>query len=177
MFSLNEKVVYPGHGVAKISRIIFKNIAGQKQQFFELIFLNKDMTILVPTSNLSTVGIRPLSSSTSINDLFKILSEPGCTSGSGQETGKNSWNKRNKEYQCKLRSGNIKEICKIYRDLKYISVQKELSFGEKSLLQETETLLAQEISVVKQVGHEKAVQQLRSICRPLSFNSSALSLQ
>jgi CarD family transcriptional regulator len=172
MFSLNEKVVYPGHGVAKINRIICKNIAGKKLQFFELTFLNKDMTILVPTKNLDSVGIRALSSDTNIETIFKILTEPAADSCS--DNTKNSWNKRHKDYQCKLRSGDLQEICKIYRDLKYIANQKELSFGEKHLLNETETLLAQEISVVRQVGHEMAVQQLRSLCQrvyhsPVSF--------
>jgi len=59
MFIRNEKVVYPGHGVAVISAVIEKKIAGRVLQFFELRFLNKDMTILVPTDNAIAVGIRP----------------------------------------------------------------------------------------------------------------------
>ena len=73
-----------------------------------------------------------------------------------------NWNKRNKDYQCKLRTGDLQEICKIYRDLKNMSVYKELSFGEKALLQQTETLLAQEISLVQNMNEEKAVEHLRS---------------
>lgn len=162
MFVLDEKVVYPGHGVAKISRILEKSFAGHSTTFFELKFLNKDMTILVPIDNFDLVGIRRLSSLENINEIFRMLAEPVGLIHT--ESSPSNWNKRNKEYQCKLRTGNLRDICKIYRDLKYISSYKELSFGEKNLLQQTEMLLAQEISLVKKVGEDSTVEQLRSLC-------------
>lgn len=164
MFVLDEKVVYPGHGVAKISRILEKKIAGHSTTFFELKFLNKDMTILVPTDNLAAVGVRRLSSLENINDIFKILSEPFASTQ--PDSNATNWNKRNKEYQCKLRTGNLRDICKIYRDLTHIATYKELSFGEKNLLQQTELLLAQEIALVKKTPEDVTIAQLRSLCTP-----------
>lgn len=160
MFVRNEMVVYPGHGVAVINCIIEKTVAGRISQFFELRFLNKDMTILVPTDNAVQVGIRALSTSEYINDIFKILSQP-CSSKHNDIV--TNWNKRNKEYQGKLRTGDLREISTIYRDLKHIEHQKELSFGEKSLLQQTELLLAEEISIVKNMETTCAAEQLRSL--------------
>ena len=74
MFDLNEKVIYPGYGVAKINRIVEKKVAGKNTSFFELLFMNKDMTILVPTQNLTSVGIRRLSSCENINSILKKFS-------------------------------------------------------------------------------------------------------
>jgi len=159
MFNLNEKVVYPGHGVAKVSCIVEKIVGGVVTKFLELKFFNKDMTILVPMESSVAVGLRRLSSRKNIEGAMKILSEPV----GGFENNNVNWNKRNKEYQCKLRSGDIYEVCKIYRDLKYISSQKELSFGEKDLLSKTESLLAEEISIVNNEGEEKTIQSLRSM--------------
>ncbi len=159
MFTLNEKVVYPGHGVARVVRIIEKKVAGKSVEFFELKFINKDMTILVPVANVLSVGIRPLSSSKHINDIFKILSTPAVPIC--HDTVITNWNKRNKEYQGKLRTGDLREICSIYKDLKYIETQKELSFGEKNLLSQTEALLVEEISLVNNMETEKAMRQLR----------------
>lgn len=160
MFNNNEKVVYPGHGVAKINRIVEKPIAGKITRFFELRFLNKDMIILVPVDSAISVGIRPLSSTKYINDIFKMLAEPIVHVNNESTIG--NWNKRNKEYQGKLRSGNLREICAIYRDLKHIEKKKELSFGEKSLLCQTESLLVEEIAIVKKVKEEMATKQLRA---------------
>lgn len=160
MFSLNEKVVYPGHGVARVNRIIERCIAGKKAQFFELTFLHKDMTILVPIDTMNTVGIRPLSTQTCINELLDTISH--YTPPNPNEPVAN-WNKRHKGYQEIIRRGNLHEISIIYRDLKYIETQKELSFGEKSLLAQTEELLTQEIALVKNVQEEIALMQLRAL--------------
>ena len=160
MFSLGDKVVYPGHGVAKISCIVEKIVAGSVARFFELEFLNKDMTILVPTSNLSTIGLRRLSSNESIDSAFEILARPAKLC---KDSMLSNWNKRSKDYQCKLRTGDLYEICRIYRDLNHLASRKELSFGEKNLLHQTESLLVEEISVVKDLGDEKAMARRRSL--------------
>jgi CarD family transcriptional regulator len=161
MFTRNEKVVYPGHGVAVISSIIEKRIAGNISQFFELRFLNKDMTILVPTDNAIEVGIRPLSSTDHINDIFKKLAQPAVIKN--HDAVVSNWNKRNKEYQGKLRSGDLLEIGAIYRDLRHIEHHKELSFGEKNLLQQTESLLVEEISIVNNIAADCAAECLRGL--------------
>jgi len=121
------------------------------------------MTILVPVTNTLSVGIRPLSSSKRINDIFKILSEP--VGPVCHEAAITNWNKRNKEYQGKLRTGDLREICEIYKDLKHIEMQKELSFGEKNLLSQTEGLLVEEISLVNNMETDKAIRQLRLLVR------------
>jgi len=160
MFALNEKVVYPGHGVAKISCVVEKSVGGSVTKFFELTFFRKDMTILVPMSSSRTVGLRRLSSREGIEVAIKVLAEPIEIN---VDNSASSWNKRNKDYQYKLRSGRLLEICCIYRDLKLISSKKELSFGEKNMLLKTETLLAEEISLASNVEEDKAIETLRSI--------------
>ncbi len=173
IFCKHERVVYPGHGVAQINDIIDKQVAGSTACYYELKFLNKDGTILVPTHNATSIGIRHLSSTEYITDIFKTLCEP--TQRVSPETASN-WNKRNKEYQTKLRSGNLKEICKIYRDLNNMALYKELSYGEKALLQQTELLLAQEISLVQNMNEEKAIERLRALFnRPFSFHQNTVA--
>lgn len=163
MFSINDKVVYPGHGVARINRIVEITVSSAQTTCYELVFLHKDATILVPIKNAETVGIRPLSSHDNINDVFNLLAIPARKLNSYEFTA-SSWNKRNKEYQRKLRQGGLKELSEIYRDLRYIETQKELSFGEKNLLQQTETLLVEEISLIQKSEQERTIEQLRTLC-------------
>lgn len=162
MFSRSEKVVYPGHGVAHINRIVEKKIAGKVVFFFELKFLSKEMIILIPVDNTDFVGIRKLSSLECVSAIFKTLSSPSeqCLA---HDMSMSNWNKRNKDYQVKLRRGDLTEIGEIYRDIKYIGLQKELSFGEKVLLQQTETLLVEEISLVKNMSVSETLEYLRSL--------------
>jgi CarD family transcriptional regulator len=159
MYALNEKVVYPGLGVAYINNIIKKQVAGHAVYFYELVFLHQDMTILVPIDNAQTVGMRKLSSRDSITEIFTLLAEPAnpvmC------EPLMSNWNKRNKGYKEKLQTGDPREICRIYRYLQHLSKRKELSFGEKDLLRQTELLLVEEVAEVRGIHEEMATDQIR----------------
>ncbi len=160
MFAVDERIVYPAHGVAKVNRILEKKLGSSVSFFYELTFLSKPMIILVPVDNAEMVGIRRLSTSSNIHEIFKTLSE---TSPAAYEPNTTNWNKRNKEYQRKIRTGNLRETCEIYRDLKRIENVKGLSFGEKNLLLQTELLLCEEIALVNNIEHEKAVEQLKTL--------------
>ena len=162
MFALNEKVVYPGHGVATITRIFEKRIGQQITVLYELRFLSKDMMIMVPKDRCQEVGIRSLSSEEIIDQVFNLLTTPSERFKNYDATTAVNWNKRHKEYQNKLSKGSLKEISEIYKDLKTIAKHKELSFGEKTLLSKTEGLLAEEISAAKKVDEDKALERLRS---------------
>ncbi len=171
MFHIDDRVVYPGHGVAKIQRIVKKMVGDSEATFYELVFLNKDMTVLVPTMNSESVGLRALSTHEHVKGVFTMLTEPD-PNASGLEFTPANWSKRNKEYQTKLKNGDLKELCSIYRELNIISGYKELSFGEKSLLHQIEALLVEEISLVEELGEEKTIEQLRSLCNSCELEKS-----
>lgn len=164
MFDVNQKVVYPGHGVAEVTALIEKIIGGVATVCYELKFLTKDVTILVPVVNAEMVGIRALSSCEYISDVFTFLATP-ARKLSFYEFTASTWNKRNKEYKIKLGKGGLRELCEVYRDLRLIETQKELSFGEKNLLAQTETLLVEEISLVQRKNPEEVIEALKIICR------------
>jgi CarD family transcriptional regulator len=159
MFLVNEKVVYPGYGVAFISKLVKRLISGKQTSFYELKFFNKDMAVLVPEDRLEAVGIRRLSSQEDLESMFKVLSEP--VARTEYEVGLNNWNRRNKKYQLNLRSGDLIKICQIYKDLQVISQTKELSFGERNLKTKIEQLLIEEISVVKNIDLDRALKFLQ----------------
>lgn len=158
MFLVNDKVVYPGYGVALISKLVKRLVSGKTTSFYELKFFNKDMAVLVPEDRIEAVGIRKLSSDQDLEEMFKILAQP--VEKVSYEVGFNNWNKRNKKYQLNLRSGDLFKICHIYKDLAWISESKELSFGERTLKLKIEQLLIEEISVVRNIDKEKALKVL-----------------
>lgn len=162
MFKVNDKVIYPGHGVANVESIAEKNIAGTSVMFLKLNFLFKDMNILVPVYNEGAIGLRyPCSEKIVQETIDELRRKPDKKLASIDFT-PSGWNRRHKEYQLKILGGTLLEIAKIYRDLMYISLQKDLSFGERTLLQTIEDLIAQEIQVVKDSTREIVVQEIRS---------------
>jgi len=166
MYQPNEKVVYLGHGVAVIETIIEKKVGEKSLSFFKLNFLYKDMTVLVPTKSIE--GIRRLGSHEDIERALNELHKSPKKIDTSDFT-PSSWNKRNKSYQLKIQGGKLLDIACIYRDLMYAAKYKELSFGEKSLLQVAEDLLLQEIQMVKKTDRDLIMQELRNPFKQFSF--------
>ncbi len=148
MFLLNEKVIYPGYGVAIINRLVDRLILNKKTNFFELKFYNKDMTVLIPEDRLESIGVRKLSTLKELTQMFEHLSLFDANDIITEHNA-STWNKRNKEYQCKLRSGKLFHIASIYKELQLIALDKELSFGECNLFNQIEFLLIEEILAIK----------------------------
>jgi CarD family transcriptional regulator len=161
MFLLHDKVVYPGYGVAIIHQLVNRMVSGKQTKFYMLKFFNKNMTILVPETKLENVGIRSLCSPKDLKLIFVVLSEYDLESILKYYQNIANWNRRYKEYQAKLRSGDLVEMAKIYRDLKIIATKKDLSFGERSLLAQIELLLSEEVATVRAVTAEKALDLLQ----------------
>ena len=170
MFQLKDKVVYPGHGVAVIEEIIERNVAGADIKFIKLDFLFKDMTILVPIYNVDAIGIRLPSSIAVVETTLKELYNKPEKKLETLDFTPSGWNKRNKEYQLKIQSGNLLDLIKIYRDIMHIAQIKDLSFGERTLLQNIEELIVQELQVVKNIDRELIVQEIRSPFKQLFFH-------
>ena len=170
MFKLNDKVIYPGHGAALVEELVEKSLSGQIIQFFKLNFLCKDMTILIPINNLENSGVRFPGS----QEIIKLaIEEVHKVSGKKLvcfDFTPSGWNRRNKEYQLKIQRGNIIEIAQVYRDLMIVSQQKELSFGEKKLLEVAEELLVQEIQLVMNKDRDFIIQELQEPLKEYFFH-------
>jgi CarD family transcriptional regulator len=177
MFKLNDHVIYPGHGVAIVAEITEKSVSGTSIVFLKLDFLFKDMTILVPTYNVDGIGIRYPSNDIDVNTSLHELSKKPEKKLESIDFTPSGWNRRNKDYQTKIQSGSLLEITKIYRDLMYIAQQKDLSFGERAVLQTTEELIAQEIQIVKQKEREIIVQLLRTPFKQFVFHDRSFLQQ
>lgn len=166
MFHPNERVVYAGHGVALVNGIVEKTMNGSVVTFYELSILSQGTIILVPMMNAAHAGIRSLSTDEVIENAFQVIKQPARTTYH-HEFSASSWNKRKKQYQTKLRKGGLLELCELYRDLRFMRTQKELSFGENALLQKTEALLAEEIATVQKKNAQATILKIRSLCKQL----------
>lgn len=166
MFHLNDMVVYPAFGVAKLTREVVKTIERKAIYFYELNFINKDVKVLIPKENINSVGLRNLNNKEYIEEVLKgfflVYSDSWIN-----EISLTSWNRRTKDYQAKIRCGNMKDIAKIYRDLKNIEKNKILSFGEKAILNQVEELFCEEISIV----YEKDIREVVLSIRNFTVNS------
>lgn len=161
-------VIYPGHGLAVVKGIVEKDIGGGIAHFFKLAFpYNKDMEILVPESRIDECGIRPLSENKEINRALEILKEIPRDLNCGI-LAPTTWKKRQKQYRAMIEGGKLSDVAAIYRDLMHSSGRKELSFGEKDMMQKAEWLISQEIFAAKRfIGEvDDVVSTIRHAVQP-----------
>ena len=170
MFSVNDTVFYPGHGVAAITEVIERSVGGSVVLLHKLSFLNKDMVVLLPQHSMQSLGVRYISCEPVINDACAELWRPSKVKIKGAfDFSPSAWSRRQKEYQLKIQGGQLIEMACIYRDIMVLSSTKELAFGEKSILHLVEDLMSQEISRARSVSRESVIELLKKPFRENSF--------
>ena len=74
-----------------------------------------------------------------------------------------TWNRRYREYMDKIKTGSVFEIAEVLRDLCVLRAQKELSFGERKMLDTARQLLVKELAIAKGTKETKIESELDKI--------------
>ncbi len=143
MFSVGDMAVYPAHGVGVIEAEEKKVIGGVEKTFYVMRILDNDMTVLIPKDNIDRIGLRSIISKEEVEKVYDILREKKVSFTS------QTWNRRYREYMEKIKSGSIFELAQVLRDLHLISHDKQLSFGERRMLDTAKNLLVKELSLAE----------------------------
>lgn len=157
MFKVGEKVVYPAHGVGVIESMKSQVVSGTEKTFYMLRILDSDMKIMIPTENVDSVGLRRVIGKDMVSKVYKILRDKKV------EVDQQTWNRRYREYTEKIKTGSVLEIAKVLRDLFVLKGDKELSFGERKMLDTARNLLVKELAIAKSHPEEKIMEELRTI--------------
>ena len=156
-FKVGDKAVYPAQGVAEVVNIEEKDIAGNRQRFYVLRILDTDRKIMVPVSNASAVGLRQVISEQEIREIFDILRER--TIAFDNQT----WNRRYRGFMDKIKTGSIYDVAEVLRDLYRLKTDKQLSFGERRMLDTAKNLIVKELSVAKNTTEVKVEHELEKL--------------
>jgi CarD family transcriptional regulator len=157
MFKIGDLAVYPAHGVGVIEKIESKKISGFTQDFYVMRILENDMIIMIPLQNVDSVGLREIIKQKEVTKLYSILKKKKASADN------QTWNRRYREYTEKIKTGSVFEVAEVYRDLLTLKVEKELSFGERKMLDTARMLLVKEISLAKKVKEEQIEKDLDKI--------------
>jgi CarD family transcriptional regulator len=156
-FAVGDKAVYPVHGVAEIVALESREIGGNTTNVYILKVIDTGMRIIVPTTNAGSVGLRDLITSKQVKEVYSILKARDIP----RDT--QTWNRRYREYMEKIKTGSVFEIAEVMRDLCVLRVTKELSFGERKMLDNARGLLIKELALAKNVSEEKIAEEIDAI--------------
>ena len=159
-FSVGDKAVYPVHGVAEVVALEDRDIGGNTTAVYILKIIDTGLKIMVPTSNAGSVGLRDLITSKQVKEVYSILKSRDIP----RDT--QTWNRRYREYMEKIKTGSVFEIAEVMRDLSVLRTTKDLSFGERKMLETARGLLTKELAIAKGVGEDKIAIEIDAIFAP-----------
>jgi len=157
-FQAGDLAVYPAHGVGKIEAIECRVINGEEHDFYIMKIIENNMVIMIPVSNVESVGLRDLISEQEIPKVYKIM----CA---GQEVAADNqtWNRRYRDYMEKIKTGSLYDVAEVFRDLSLLKLNKDLSFGERKLYDTAQGLLVRELSKAKNTDEKTILSEIDAL--------------
>lgn len=156
-FKVGDVAVYPAHGVGKVHSIEEREIAGNTHKFYILKIIDTGMTIMVPTGNVRNVGLREVINESEVDIVYEIMKERDIS------INEQTWNRRYREYMDKIKTGSIYEIAEVLRDLMLLRYEKELSFGERKMLDTARCLIIKELAISQDLPEEEVSEEIDEI--------------
>jgi len=153
-FQVGEKVVYPNHGVGTIENISTRSFGSDQEHFYLLRLTYNSMTVMVPFSHVSDVGLRKVTRAGEIARVLTYVAAGACKFSA-------DWKLRYKVNSEKMRSGGLPEIAEVFKSLAIIQADKPLSFREKKMLDCARRMLISEISICRNIGEVEATDLLQ----------------
>lgn len=159
MFRQGQLVVYPAQGVGKIEGIELRQVGEADVQLYIVNILGVNITLMVPVSNAGNVGLRELCSPEYAREVLESLKDrSGFTGYTGQ-----NWNRRYREYSERLKTGALVDAAHVLKELLLLGGEKELSFGERRLLEQAMHLIVVELSCVLETSQEEVKAEIDAI--------------
>ena len=167
-FQLGDKVVYTNQGVGIVEQISTRNLSGQPETFYLLKLNGNGMRVMVPMTNVTSIGLRRVARNNEIGSVLGFLH-------TGSITNVPDWKSRFKGNAEKMRTGSLKAVAEVFKSLLVLSQDKPLSFREKRMLDRSRQMLVDEIAVVRGMQKDVVESQLAKALEKLNLRLPAVS--
>ena len=152
IYKLKDFVVYPKHGVGKITAVEKAKIGEIDIQFYKIFVEKEKLTLTVPINQQSK--LRPISSINQINKCISILKTK-------PKIKRTMWSRRAQEYDQKINSGKIYELAEVVKDLnKNSDIIADQSYSERQLFEKAYERLKSEFEAVMQIVPEEVSKKM-----------------
>tara|TARA_B110000014_G_scaffold263403_1_gene260029 strand:+ start:1652 stop:2305 length:654 start_codon:yes stop_codon:yes gene_type:complete len=139
-YNIGNYVVYPKHGVGKITAIEKAKIGSIEITFYKVFIEKEKLTLSIPLNQQS--HLRHVSSINQINKAISILKGK-------PKIKRTMWSRRAQEYDQKINSGKLYELAEVVRDLnKKTDIIVDQSYSERQLFEKAYERLKSETQIV-----------------------------
>jgi CarD family transcriptional regulator len=143
---VGDKAVHPLHGLGEVSSIEHREVGGVSGDFYILRILDKGMRVMVPKASATSSGLRAVMSEKDANAVLDTLRAKEVA------VDLQPWSRRFRAYTEMMKSGSPHEVAKVLRDMFRLKFDKDLSFGERRLLDQAKSLLMKELAAAKKIS-------------------------
>ncbi|MBM3568957.1 MAG: CarD family transcriptional regulator [Alphaproteobacteria bacterium] len=157
-FKVEEYVVYPTHGVGRVTGIENLLVGGEKHTLYVVLFDKEKMTLRIPIGKVSETGMRRLSTPKEMNAAIAALK-------GRSRIRRTMWSRRAQEYDAKINSGDPIAIAEVVRDLHRNVGQPEQSYSERQLYEAALARMARELAAVEKIDEETATEKLEAVLK------------
>jgi CarD family transcriptional regulator len=152
VYNLKDFVVYPKHGVGKITAIEKATIGEIDIQFYKILVEKEKLTLTVPINQQSK--LRPIASPNQISKCISILKTK-------PKIKRTMWSRRAQEYDQKINSGKIYELAEVVKDLnKNKDIIADQSYSERQLFEKAYERLKSEFEAVLKISPEEVQKKM-----------------
>ena len=165
VYNPKDFVVYPKHGVGKITAIEKATIGDIHIQFYKILVEKEKLTLTVPINQQSK--LRPISSINQINKCIAILKTK-------PKLKRTMWSRRAQEYDQKINSGKIYELAEVVKDLnKNTDIIADQSYSERQLFEKAYERLKSEFEAVLKINPEDVQKKMDKALGRTNISESA----
>ncbi len=157
-FRVGDSVVYPSHGVGKITDIESQLLAGMDISLFVINFEKDKMSLRVPVQKAIKIGLRHLVSTKEMTQVIDVLQ-------SRAKIARGMWSRRATEYESKINSGNLVLIAEVIRDLYKDSEEMERSYSERMIYESALNRLCTEYAALYKIDFKQAIERVLNFVR------------
>ncbi len=144
------------HGAGVVEEIVTRESGKDFTEYYILrLFVNK-LTVMVPVSKETEIGLRHIIDEASADKLLKELAEISFEE-------EPNYNKRFQENVRRIKSGKFSELFKVIKELMNRDIKIGLATGERKLLRSAKQIVVSEISVAKGATYEEIEKEVDSL--------------
>jgi len=140
-FSAGQVVVHPHHGPATVKKIFTRSIRGELRSYIRLAVPQADLEVSIPVDQAEEIGVRSVVDAAGVREVITVLLDES-------EDYEKVWARRIKANAERLRTGNLRTVAGLIRDLTRQNEEKRLAFGETKLLRDAMAPFVAELSIV-----------------------------
>ncbi len=155
MYKVGDKIAHPLHGAGTVDSIVEREIQGKVKRYYTVNMPSSGMVVMIPTDTSDLIGVRPIVEPEEADAVIASLSEKSVEMTS-------NWNKRYRENMLKLKSGDLRKVASVVKELYRRDKEKGLSTGERKMLHSAREILLSELVLAQDTSYEEAEAKLNS---------------